>query len=287
MVIDRMWEVRFDELVSRPVRAGAMVVATQGVTPVVVVLDADSNEFVAVSGLPARLSPETVSLSSDGTRLVFLAPQDSGAGPMRVLLFTLETRALQAFASDEFLQAALSPDGKRLAVLSDHSDVGTAGITLIDISTGDRRLLWSAGGFWEEAAVGWSPDGELLAVTYLSADGILTTAVLDVAGRTIGVYPERAALPGPHSVWMNERELLVYPDPDDESPLIVIDVPTHGEHRFTRRNFNGYIAAHAGRVVRRGHAPGLYITSNLNDEDEREFLAFSPPAAIAALDITP
>ncbi|MEV4116176.1 hypothetical protein [Nonomuraea sp. NPDC049695] len=296
MVVDRSWEIAFDALASRQVRAARMVVAAQGLDrDAVFVLDADSDEFVNVPGLPARLSRETVSLSSDGTQLVFLARQDDGAGPKRVVLYTLATAARQEFASDDFMRAALSPDGSRIAVLADLSNgpgipgVGDeiAGIALIETATGARQLLWSAEGYWEEASVSWSPDGHLLAATYLTLDDVLTTVVLDLSGKTIGVYEDRVALPGPHSVWMSDRELIVYAEPDDESPLIRIDVPTRSEHRFTRRNFSAYLAIAGGRVVRPGSSPERFVTTDLNDADERPFLNFSPAVSIDALDMAP
>jgi hypothetical protein len=296
VVVDRSWEIAFDALASRPVRAARMVLAAQGLDRnAVIVLDADSDTFVTVQDLPAHLSAETVSLSSDGSRLVFLARQDDGAGPMRVVLHTLATGARQEFTSDDFMRAALSPDGTRLAVLADLSNgpgipgVGdeSAGIALVETATGTRRPLWSAEGYWEEASISWSPDGLLLAATYLTLDDVLTTVVLDLSGKEVGSYEERVALPGPHSVWASDRELIVYPEPDDEGPLIAIDVPTGGERRFTRRNFNAYLAISGGRVVRPGSSPERFVTTDLNDGDERPFLTISPAVAIDALDIAP
>jgi hypothetical protein len=103
----------------------------------------------------------------------------------------------------------------------------------------------------------------------------------------MGVYDERVALPSPHSVWLSDRELIVYPEPDDESLLIAIDVSTGNQHRFTRRNFSGYLAISGGRVVCPGSSPGQSVTVDLNDDDERPFLTFNPSMAIHALDIAP
>ncbi|MEU8401827.1 hypothetical protein AB0C28_42150 [Nonomuraea sp. NPDC048892] len=302
MVVDRSWEIAFDAPAARPVRAARMVLAATGPGGTdVIVLDADSDTFATVPGLPAHLAPETVSLSSDGTRLVLTARQDDGAGPPRVVLHTLATGARQEFASDDYLRAALSPDGTRLAVLADLSGgpgipgVGDelAGIELIDTGTGTdggtgtgtRQRLWQAEGYWEEASISWSPDGLLLAATYLTLDDVLTTVVLDRTGKELAAYAERVALPGPHSVWASGHELIVYPEPDDESPLILIDVRTGGERRFTRRTFDGYLAVSAGRVVRPGSAPGQLVTTDLDDGDERPFLTVSPAVSIDALDI--
>ncbi|MER6004424.1 hypothetical protein ACWDRB_40640 [Nonomuraea sp. NPDC003707] len=273
-----------------------MVVAAHGLDrDAVLVLDADSDEFVTVPGLPAHLSRNTVSLSSDGTRLVFLSRQDDGAGPTRVVLHELATGARQEFVSDGFVRAALSPDGSRIAVLADLSNgpgipgVGDeiAGIVLIETATDARQPLWSAEGYWQEDAISWSPDGRLLAATYLTLDDVITTVVLDLSGKVIGVHEDRVALPGAHSVWTSDRELIVYPEPDDESPLIAIDVPTGSERRFTRRNFSGYLAITGGRVVRPGSSPERVVTTDLNDTDERPFLTFRPAVSIEAIDIVP
>ncbi|MET9249205.1 hypothetical protein [Nonomuraea sp. NPDC003709] len=273
-----------------------MVVAAHGLDrDAVLVLDADSDEFVTVPGLPAHLSRNTVSLSSDGTRLVFLSRQDDGAGPTRVVLHELATGARQEFVSDGFVRAALSPDGSRIAVLADLSNgpgipgVGDeiAGIVLIETATDARQPLWSAEGYWQEDAISWSPDGRLLAATYLTLDDVITTVVLDLSGKVIGVHEDRVALPGAHSVWTSDRELIVYPEPDDESPLIAIDVPTGSERRFTRRNFSAYLAITGGRVVRPGSSPERIVTTDLNDTDERPFLTFRPAVSIEAIDIVP
>ncbi|MGW4960540.1 hypothetical protein ACWEPL_25265 [Nonomuraea sp. NPDC004186] len=273
-----------------------MVVAAHGLDrDAVLVLDADSDEFVTVPGLPAHLSRNTVSLSSDGTRLVFLSRQDDGAGPTRVVLHELATGARQEFVSDGFVRAALSPDASRIAVLADLSNgpgipgVGDeiAGIVLIETATDARQPLWSAEGYWQEDAISWSPDGRLLAATYLTLDDVITTVVLDLSGKVIGVHEDRVALPGAHSVWTSDRELIVYPEPDDESPLIAIDVPTGSERRFTRRNFSGYLAITDGRVVRPGSSPERVVTTDLNDTDERPFLTFRPAVSIEAIDIVP
>ncbi|MCK2218398.1 hypothetical protein MF672_032075 [Actinomadura sp. ATCC 31491] len=294
MVVDRSWEITSGVPAARPVRAARMVLAVRGPGgPAVIVLDADSDTFATVPGLPAHLAPETVSLSDDGARLVCTARQDDGAGPPRVVLHTLATGERQEFVSDDYLRAALSPDGDRLAVLADLSDgpgipgVGdeVAGVVLIDTGTGGRRTLWAAEGYWEEASISWSPDGQRLAATYLTLDDVLITVVLDLSGKETASFPERVALPGPHSVWASERELIVYPEPDDESPLIAIDVPTGAERRFTRRSYDGYLAISAGRVVRPGSAPGRLVTADLDDGDERPFLAVDPQVTIEALDI--
>ncbi|GAA3221179.1 hypothetical protein [Nonomuraea helvata] len=296
MVVHRSWEIAFDAPASRPVRAARMVVAAHGLDrDAVLVLDADSDEFVTVPGLPAHLARNTVSLSSDGTRLVFLSRQDDGAGPMRVVLHALATGARQEFVSDDFVRAALSPDGSRIAVLADLSNgpgipgMGDeiAGIVLIETATGARQPLWSAEGYWQEDAISWSPDGRLLAVTYLTLDDVITTVVLDLSGKVIGVHEDRVALPGAHSVWMSDRELIVYPEPDDDSPLIAIDVQTGSERRFTRRNFSGYLAIAGGRVVRPGSSPERVVTTDLNDTDERPFLTFRAAVSIEAIDIVP
>jgi dipeptidyl aminopeptidase/acylaminoacyl peptidase len=297
VVVDQSWKIAVDELVSRPVRAARMVMAIHGFDrDAVIVLDADSDEFVVVAGLPTYVRPETVSLSSDGSHLVFLARQDDDTLPMRVVLHRLDTGARWEAVADEYRQAALAPDGNRVAVLADAPggtdmpDLGdeSVAVILIDRATGGRRLLWSADGYLEESSISWSPDGQLLAVTYLTIDDVLTTVVLDLSGTTIGVYPERVALPGAHSVWISDRELIVFPEPDDTSPLTALDVSTGRERRFDRRNFDGYLAISGGRQMRRGASAGQFVTANLDDDgDERPFLTFEPAMAIKALDIVP
>src|SRR5690625_2073154 len=77
--MDRSWEIDIDSLVMRPVRAARMLLVgvfppgTQGTKADgrAVVLDADSDEFVLVPGLPDELWPSRyMSLSDDGARLV-------------------------------------------------------------------------------------------------------------------------------------------------------------------------------------------------------------------------
>ncbi|MFB9239655.1 hypothetical protein ACFFWC_29690 [Plantactinospora siamensis] len=260
-----------------------------------IVLDADSDDFVIVEGLPTHTRPGTLSLSFDGTHLVFLARQDDNSEPMRIVLHSLATGGRWEAEAHEYRQAALAVDGTQVAVLADASG-GTAmaalgsesvGVILIDTATAKPRLLWSTDGYAEDSSISWSPDGQLLAATYLTLDDVLTTAVLDLSGTVIGLYPERVALPGAHSVWISNREIIVYPEPDDVSPLTSLNVSTGRERHFTRRSFDGYLAISGRRQVRRGASAGQFVTADLNDGDERPFLTFEPAMDIMALDTVP
>jgi len=183
-----------------------------------------------------------------------------------VVLHTLATGARQEFIADDTWRAALSPDGKHL---------------------GARKPLWSGEGWWEEASISWSPDGHLLAATYETVDDVLTTVVVDLSGKPIGVYDEwgRSSFAALGLAVQPGTDRLSRPD--DEMPFIAIDVTTGNQHRFTRRDFRGYLAASGGRVVREGSSPGQFATTDLDDGDERPFLAFNPAVAIKTLDIPP
>ena len=64
-------------------------------------------------------------------------------------------------------EPVFSPDGKRLAFLSDAEQTGQPQLYLADVASGAVRRLTQASGHLERPR--WSPDGKRLSVLYLEA----------------------------------------------------------------------------------------------------------------------
>jgi hypothetical protein len=121
-----------------------------------VVQDADSGALLWSA--PAGPRPRQLMWSSDGTRLIVLSPHAarvySASGSLRM------TIALSGVATD----AALSPDGRRLALVLGANQVVVAPT---DSSRPPMRQLLAGAGLRE---LSWSPDGRWLLVAWPGAD---------------------------------------------------------------------------------------------------------------------
>ena len=128
------------------------------------------------SAPPATRTFTQVAISPDGSQIAWVEPipavgAQSGKGsaiylqdlksadsrPRRVPA-TRESRTI----SDE--SVAWSPDGKRLAFLSDAESVGQFELYVADIDTGAARKLTSLTGFLSDPR--WSPDGKTLGILF-------------------------------------------------------------------------------------------------------------------------
>lgn len=114
--------------------------------------------------------------------------KDAGGGPETIVANGL-VRAANGFHQVTWFDApALSPDGKRIAVVEDAGD-GRADLALLDAQSGKRTALLSQGSNLADPV--WSPDGATIAVTsytvglprllLVSADGRISSEVKTAA----------------------------------------------------------------------------------------------------------
>jgi hypothetical protein len=155
-----------------------------------------------------------------------------GNGPSRRIgLLLLATGSVRWFDSDPQtygagVLSAAAPDGRTIAtvdVVFDPSDPtgqtedrSRVAVGLIDVASGTYRRIWLSDGVagWSaESWVAWSPDGQLLAVTYLSAAGgndVDTSMVIDRTGRVLRTFePDTSVVPQTNAAWVANTYLGV------------------------------------------------------------------------------
>jgi dipeptidyl aminopeptidase/acylaminoacyl peptidase len=288
-VSHRSWDVALAEPPERRIgRAGLVVRTSVGV----LALDADAGELARLPGIPKDGYTSPLALSPDGSRLLLLEQRTGSAG--RLHLVTLATGAAVRFdppAGTHDRVGAISPDGDELAVLSTVGD--EAVLARLAVSTGVRRRLWSAPGGWsDESAVSWSPDGRLVAATYLDEetdDGeeYAVTVVVDAAGARLARLHDANLLPASNGAWTRHGHLAVV---DEETGNLHLVTPDGSEGPAIRATDPGHVRAVLGdRIVVDGAAPGRTVLTlaELDGSGGRPLLALRPRAAVTFLDLAP
>ena len=96
-------------------------------------------------------------------RYTNIVKKDTGGGSEAIVLNGLRIRSNSGFHSVAWQDGpALSPDGKRFAVVTDVDGSGSD-LEVYDLATGRRQILLSQGSNLADPA--WSPDGKTIAVT--------------------------------------------------------------------------------------------------------------------------
>ncbi|MFB8236595.1 WD40 repeat domain-containing protein [Kitasatospora purpeofusca] len=253
------------------------------------VSDADTGDPVEVAGLPRHPAPVPLALARDGSHLlVRTGPEDRPDRDLVLLrLATGEKRVFDADADGLVHQAALSPDGRSMATLTDEDCVR---VDVTDLGTGARKPLWSTEGWRSDAGLAWSPDGALLAVGCIDEEEDRTdTVVLSLAdGSVLARYEGLTALSSPNGAWTGERELLLVEEFPDESvpPLFLHDVATGRVRRFDRvpGQVGGVSAVADGRLVQQ--LPGGLFGCALDGTDPRLVLGLPPTYEVGFFDVS-
>jgi len=170
-----------------------------------------------LSELNHRVEFKRVAISRDGQQLAWVEAAPTPAGPSgRLKIIRLAPRgggapvritAARDGADHEEDEPVFSPDGKRLAFLSDAEKSGQPQLYVAEVGTGAIRRITQASGHLERPL--WSPDGKRLSVLYLEgeADAI---GPLGPAVRETGVIG---------SVVREQRIALVSPEGGTLSPV--------------------------------------------------------------------
>jgi Tol biopolymer transport system component len=145
-------------------------------------------EPTAVSSEGAR--HVAVSYSPTGTQMSYWAPVSEGAGGWQLWVADSDlsaARALPVTAAESPPPAAWSPDGTRLAALS--NDFGASDIVVLTTAGGAPRRLTDSPGYVIPQF--WHPDGERFTYSVRTEDGVMRTfAVSAETGATARVLPE-------------------------------------------------------------------------------------------------
>jgi WD40 repeat protein len=183
---------------------------------------------------------------------------------------------------------ALSPDGGTAAVLT--GDEEEAIIGLLDPATGRRRDLWRAAGAasWE-SGLRWSPDGRLIAATYMiwddeRDDDALSTVVIDAAdgGVRAGPLVRTHVLGG----WLGDRLLSYREEYDDLHRLRRLDVitgRTTAGKTITGRIWNAAQGRHIHEVNELespGAATTTFYTTDMDGTDRRPLFTLHPKVQV-------
>ncbi len=123
--------------------------------------------------------------------------------------------------------AGASPDGTLLAYTSNRRNGIDFDLWLVDLRSGEHRLLYSDGG-WCQPASGFSPDGRLVSLTRpgprpLDAD-LLVVDVASGAARVVLPHPDEAAVVGAPA-WLDSRRFFVASDVGrDHAAVVLVDL---------------------------------------------------------------
>ena len=138
-------------------------------------------------------------------RYTNIVKKDASGGPETIVLDGLRIRAASGFHVVAWQNGpAISPDGKRLAIVTDAGE-GSSDLEVYDLATGKRLSLLSQGSNLADPA--WSPDGKTIAVTSYTLGA---PRILLVAADGTKADPQRVSAEGeyyrpsysPDGVWI-------------------------------------------------------------------------------------
>jgi dipeptidyl aminopeptidase/acylaminoacyl peptidase len=308
MARDRALELDVGSLVERHVERAGLLVVLDG--KILVALDADTEEFVAlptpastgVDNLKA-LSIGPVALSYDGTQAVLhVALAFEKFATSRVVLYRLSTgdeRRIRLPEGEHIARTAFSPDGRHLAVSVDRGDeyTGQCHLDVVDLGTYTRRRLWSADGAANVhlAGVGWSPDGQYLAVSYvMREEDVFAAAVVTVDGALVAHYQGVEPIADNNGIWVSNREIAYAPEFWEESaaPLFIANVQDGSSRRFDHIQgpWSGCVGTINGRLLtvisaRDGGGHRRIESCAFDGSDRQPFITLASNHPVTSLDI--
>jgi dipeptidyl aminopeptidase/acylaminoacyl peptidase len=221
------------------------------------------------------ITPETTpfALAPDGSGMVVGVPEPGGASLVVRTFATGTAEALAAGPGGGDSAAAYAPDGKRIAALAEDGD--EAVVTVIDLASGRRRLLWSVEGVASaDPVVTWSPDGAYVAVTYVTPDDdSFATAILYADGTVVAELPGMEILGGAGRAWLGGHELLMVDEfwDDGPAPIVVFDAATGNRREIPRTGYGPVLGTVDGRLLQLEDGEGVSSTT-FDEADPRPLL---------------
>lgn len=292
-MVQEPWRLTANALPTRPVHRASLLIGMSVAPgePALIVLDSSNNEFVRVPDVPNNPFVLPLSLAPDGTSVLFIAPHN-GARQGGLCLHTLATGRQEWFdarAEGQDLDAALSPDGTQIATLTSKHGEDIV-VTLIDLATHSRHLLWSApGSSCQESTISWSPNGHRIAATYFTPDEEWASVAIDASdGTVLRHYDNAAIIPSANGAWAGDHELLLI---DDDINVTLEDLATR-----SRRNLGAHItiplAVLGDHLIEHAHDnppsdPAPLTVTDLNGRALYTAITIHPPAHLDTFDIAP
>jgi len=280
----------------------AMAVMPDRDSVAAVVWDAEHGEFVRVPGTPDGYW-RLLALAADGRQLLLHARHGAPPYPNMtwldgLCLFDLASggqRWFSAMADGRDRVGALSPDGATIATLSTlpdpahpgDMDTSLAAVGLTDVATGRRRRVWATPAGWSaESCISWSPDGQMLAVTYTvwveeRQDGYCESAVIDLSGRVRWQQLDAMIPSASNGAWLSDRHLVVLLDGEERRELLVVDVSAGTRRVVCADGISGPVAAFGDRIIR-GRSElldedGWLMASDFDLSNARPFITVPRP----------
>lgn len=185
---------------------------------IIVVRDSVSGEFCRLPGLPSGRNWAPLALTRQGDGLLYVS-DDRQNEPSGLYLRDFETdRQIHIASGDDLASfASISPDRSTIATLNSDPAGGdifasefTVVVREVDVTSGDSRQIWATDGTWaDESVVGWSPNGEHIAVGYVDADEMHAVAVLNRAGTILHHDDEAILTRAPNGMWVSDAEIVI------------------------------------------------------------------------------
>jgi hypothetical protein len=167
-------------------------------------------------------------------------------------------------------------------------ETGRCHLDVVDLTTYTSRRLWSADGGANVhlAGVGWSPDGQYLAVSYvMREEDVFAVAVVTVDGALVAHYHGVEPIADTNGIWVSDREIGYCPEYCEESgtPLFIANVEDGSSRRFDRLQApsGGCVGTINGRLLelsptRDGRGHRRIDSCAYDGSDRQPFITLAP-----------
>jgi Tol biopolymer transport system component len=208
----------------------------------------------------------------NGSVARFLAEEQRAvAKPQQIALFDRQGRVVGVLGDPSlYSQAALSPDGKRVAVIKTDRDSGDSDVWVIEVATGKATQITSDPE--QNTSPVWSPDGKQIAYVSVSVSGNKNSIYRkssDGSGNAELVYAHKPGEAAVITDWSGDGRLCFW------AGDVTYELPLNGE-RKPNPLFQGKYSVRAGRFS----SDGRYLAFSSNESGRWEtYVAELKPAS--------